>query len=164
MYPFISVNKRNFKYPPLTTPLLITNTEFMKKIISILTVFIVVVFISSCARKMNFATSPVVPAATGSVKVKNDNNDNYTITVKTVNLAEPKNLTPARNTYVVWMEGDNNTITNLGQIKTSSGLFSKTLKGELKATATTKPDRIFITAEDDGTVQYPGNHMVLQTR
>ena len=123
-----------------------------------------VAFISSCARKMNFAKSPVVPAATGSVKIKNDNNNNYAVTVKTLNLAEPKDLTPSRNTYVVWMEGDNNNITNLGQINTSSGMFSKALKGELKATATTKPHRIFITAENDGSVQYPGTQMVLTTQ
>ena len=143
---------------------LTTNKLFMKKIIAIVTAFVIVALISSCARKMSFATSPVVPAATGNVKIKNDNNNNYTITVKTLNLAEPKNLTPARDTYVVWMESDNNNFTNLGQINTSSGLFSKALKGELKATATTKPTRIFITAEDDGTVQYPGSQMVLQTR
>ena len=123
-----------------------------------------VAFISSCARKMSFEKSPVVPAATGSVKIKNDNNDNYTITVKTVNLAEPKDLTPARNTYVVWMEDNSRAITSLGQIKSSSGMFSKALKGELKATATTKPERIFITAEDDGSVQYPGTQMVLTTQ
>jgi len=136
----------------------------MKKIISIVTVLIMVAFISSCARKMSFEKSPVVPAATGSVKIKNDNNDNYTITVKTVNLAEPKDLTPARNTYVVWMEDNSRAITSLGQIKSSSGMFSKALKGELKATATTKPERIFITAEDDGSVQYPGTQMVLTTQ
>lgn len=136
----------------------------MKKIIAIACAFVMVAFISSCARKMSFASSPVVPAATGSVKIKNDNNNNYTITVKTVNLAEPKDLTPSRNTYVVWMEDNSNAITSLGQIKSSSGMFSKALKGELKATATTKPDRIFITAEDDGTVQYPGTQMVLTTK
>lgn len=136
----------------------------MKKIISIATVLMMVVLISSCAKKMSFTTSSVVPGASGSVKIKNDKNDNYTVSVNILNLAEPKNLTPARNTYVVWMEGADNSVTNLGQISTSSSLFSKALKGELNAVATTKPTRVFITAEDDGSVQYPGMHMVLQTQ
>ena len=81
-----------------------------------------------------------------------------------LNLAEAKNLTPARNTYVVWMEGEDNNVTNLGQINTSTHMFSKALKGELNAIATTKPKRVFITAEDDGKVQYPGTQMILQTQ
>ncbi len=136
----------------------------MKKILSTATLFVFVALISSCATKMQFATSPVVPAASGTVKIKNDKNDNYSVSVNILNLADPKNLTPARNTYVVWMEGADKTISNLGQINTSSSLLSKAMKGELNAIATTKPNRIFITAEDDGSVQYPGTQMVLQTQ
>lgn len=136
----------------------------MKKIAFAATLFFMVALISSCAQKLSFVTSPVVPAASGSVKIKNDKNDNYSVSVNILNLAEAKNLTPARNTYVVWMEGADNNVTNLGQINTSSPMFSKALKGELNAIATTKPKRIFITAEDDGKVQYPGTQMILQTQ
>ena len=126
-------------------------------------VFLTIIIFSGCSQKMHFATSPAVPAATGEVKIKKDDNNNYIITVNVVNLAESKNLTPSRNTYVVWMESDGQNVKNIGQINSSTGLLSKALKGELKAAATSKPTKIFITAEDDGNVQYPGNQLILTT-
>jgi hypothetical protein len=118
----------------------------------------------SCATRMDFAPSSVVPAATGHVKIKKDNNKNYIVTVSILNLADPKNLNPSRKVYVVWLEDERNSTKNVGQITTSSSMFSKALKGEVKATATSKPSRIFITAEDDGNIQYPGSQVVLTTR
>ena len=119
--------------------------------------------LSSCAQKMTFANSPVVPGASGKVKVKKDNNDNYIISVNVLNLAPAKDLTPPRDGYVVWMEIESNATKNIGQINPTSGMFSKAVKGSLKATSTTKPKRIFITAEDNGNVQYPGSQRVLGT-
>ena len=136
----------------------------MKIINSIATTLMVALLLTSCARKLTFAPSTVVPAAGGNVKYKKDNNNNYSITVNVVNLAEAKNLNPPRNLYVVWLDGDRGAAKNIGQINTSSSLLSKTLKGELKATSTSKPNRVFITAEDDNTVQYPGAQVVLSTQ
>ncbi len=127
-------------------------------------IMISILILSSCSQKMTFGTSSVVPAATGSVKIKKTNNDNYQVDVKTTHLAKPQNLTPPRDVYVVWMKTEDNTVKNIGMIKSSSGLLSSTLKGELQATATSKPTSFFITAEDDGNIQYPGNQVVLQTR
>ena len=126
--------------------------------------YLLMVSISSCAHKMSFERSPVVPAATGSVKIKKSDNDNYIIDVKTENLAAPDRLTPPRKVYVVWMESDRNAAKNMGMIKSETGLFSSTLKGDMKAAATVKPTGIYITAEDDGNVQYPGSQVVLRTR
>ena len=119
--------------------------------------------LASCARKLTFGVSPVVPAATGTVKIKKSSNENYSIDVKVTNLAPPDRLTPARDVYVVWMESSNNRVKNIGMIKSESSLFSSTRKGELKATSTVKPLNIFITAEDNGNIQYPGNQVVLRT-
>ncbi|MEO8820931.1 MAG: hypothetical protein ABI267_05540 [Ginsengibacter sp.] len=113
---------------------------------------------------MTFATSQVAPAATGSVKIKKTSNGNYQVDVKTTHLARPENLTPPRNVYVVWMRTEDNAVRNIGKIKSSSGFLSKTLKGELTATATSKPTSFFITAENDGNIQYPGSEVVLQTK
>lgn len=118
----------------------------------------------SCSRKMTFETSQVVPAATGTVSVKKSKNTNYLVDVKITNLAKPQNLTPPKDVYVVWMRTVDNNVRNIGMIKTSSGMFSSALKGELKATATSKPTSFFITAENDGNIQYPGNVVVLQTK
>src|SRR3954447_24036597 len=84
--------------------------------------------LSSCAKKLHFATSTVVPAAEGRVKYKKDDNGNYAIDVKIENLADPKKLTPSKNTYVLWMETEQSNVQNLGQIVSSTGLFSSTLK------------------------------------
>src|SRR4051794_18026297 len=116
-----------------------------------------------CSKKLSFATSPVVPAAHGSVRIDRDKNENYTIEVEVTNLAEPKNLQPPRETYVVWMETKKNGIKNIGQLNTSSGFFSSALKASLKTVTPNKPTGFFITAEDKGDVQYPGSQVVLRT-
>jgi hypothetical protein len=120
-------------------------------------------FFSSCARKISFQTSTVVPAAEGTVKVKNDKNDNYRISLAISNLAEPKRLQPAKNTYVIWMDTDNNRIKNIGQINTSTGFLSSKLKASFETVSSFKPIKIFITAEDDAAIQYPGMQVVLST-
>jgi hypothetical protein len=73
----------------------------------------ILLFTSSCARKISFQNSSVVPAAQGSVKLKKDNNNNYGIQVFLSNLAEPGRLEPPKTNYVVWMESDNNYIKNI---------------------------------------------------
>ncbi|MEP6646478.1 MAG: hypothetical protein ABJC12_05275 [Saprospiraceae bacterium] len=119
---------------------------------------------SSCATKMNFAISSVVPAATGSVTVKNDKNDNYTVQLKVKNLAAPDRLTPQSKEYVVWAETQDNASLNIGRLKSTSGMLSKSLSGSLKTVMTSKPTAFFITAEDDGSTTYPGRTVVLRTK
>ena len=114
-------------------------------------------------RKASFNPSSVEPAARGQVKVKKDKNKNYGINVSVRNLAGPDRLPLAKNAYVVWMEGENG-VQNIGQLRPSEGLFSKTIKASLQTSSPYKPNRIFITAEDASTVQYPGNYIVLATK
>jgi hypothetical protein len=135
----------------------------MKKSATIILLCFAVLLLEGCAKKFAFANSPIVPGAKGKVTVKKDRNNNYDISVNTVNLTPPKNLTPSREVYVVWMEGADNSLKNLGQIKPSTGFLSKAYKGELKATTLTKPRRIFITAEDNANIDQPGNSLVLST-
>jgi hypothetical protein len=134
---------------------------------SFLKSFLILIFaafiLQSCAAKYAFSTSAVVPAAEGAVKVKKDGNNNYKIQVEVKHLAEPKRLTPARQLYVVWMETEKNGRKNLGQLKTSSGLFSSTLKSSLETVTSFKPVNFIITAEDEGNIQNPGGQVVLET-
>ena len=124
-----------------------------------------VALLSSCAtKKMTFATSPIMPAATGSVKVKKDNNNNYAVDLKVLHLAPSGRLTPPKKTYIVWMRTADNGTQNIGQLNSSSSLLSKTLKGELETVTTYKPESFFITAEDDATIQNPNNYVILQTQ
>jgi hypothetical protein len=117
----------------------------------------------SCATSVNFLNSAVVPAARGSVKIKTDNNKNYVIQITLSDLAEASRLQPAKLTYIVWMITDRDLTKNIGQLNSSKGFMSKQLKGSFKTVSSDKPVKIFITAEDDAAVQYPGSQVVLST-
>src|SRR5690349_19820557 len=132
-------------------------------ILTIVAAAIVLFFFSSCARKIGFQTSSVVPAARGDVKVKKDNNNNYSIQVTLNNLAEPKRLEPSKSTYVVWMETSDNVTKNIGQINSSTGFLSNKLKAFFETVSSTKPTKIFLTAEDDAGIQYPGTQVIITT-
>ncbi|MEO6229879.1 MAG: hypothetical protein ABJB11_13860 [Ferruginibacter sp.] len=118
---------------------------------------------SSCAKKISFQTSTVAPAAQGTVKVNKDGNNNYKVKIAITNLAEPKRLQPAKNTYVVWMETASDGTKNIGQINSSTGFLSSKLKASFEAVSSFKPTKIFLTAEDDAAIQYPGMQVVLST-
>ncbi len=132
------------------------NLKNVLLLISSLLIFLTVV---SCAKKIMFQTSSVVPAARGEVAVKKDKNNNFRVLVELSYLAEPDRLSPAKNTYVVWMVSDeNDTPINLGQIVSTSKLNVK-----FETVTSSKPKRIFVTAENDASTQYPGNMLVLET-
>ena len=123
--------------------------------------FTALVLLSGCASKSKFLTSEVIPAARGAVQVKLDDNNNYNIQVSIEYLAEASRLNPPKQTYVIWMEGDHNSTRNLGQVNTTSS--SNKLKADFETSSSYPPTRIFITAEEDGTVAYPGSMTVLTT-
>lgn len=138
------------------------NTMTKNIFLGVFTILIVFSFVS-CARNFNFMTSSVVPAARGNVKVNEDKNKNYVILVQIQNLAEVERLQPSKKTYIVWMVTDQEITKNIGQLNSSTSLFSKQLKATLKTVSSTKPIKIFITAEDDASIQYPGSQVVLST-
>lgn len=142
---------------------LLSYTPTFKNISSVFLITAMMLLFNSCARKTNFQTSSVVPAARGSVKVKKDDNNNYVIKMKMTGLAEAKRLEPAKQVYVVWMETDDHAIKNLGQINSNSSLLSKTLKASFETVSPFKPIKIFITAEDKADVAYPDTQVVLST-
>ena len=71
-----------------------------------------------------------------------------------------RKLEPAMKTYVIWMETEQEPVKNIGQINSSSSFLSKRLKGSFETVSSIKPTKIFITAEDDGTIQYPGTQIL----
>ena len=52
---------------------------------------------------------------------------------------------------------------NVGQLNSSRGIMSKQLKGSFKTVSSSRPIKIFITAEDDAGIQYPGAQVILTT-
>jgi hypothetical protein len=119
--------------------------------------------IDASAKKVKFLTSTLVPAARGDVKIHRDKNLNYVVDINISNLAEAFRLQPSRLNYIVWMVTDDEIIMNMGKIKSSVGLLSKNLKASFETVTSFKPVRIFITAEDDPSRQYPGTEIALTT-
>jgi hypothetical protein len=120
-------------------------------------------FFSSCSKKVIFPTSSIAPSAVGRVKIKKDNNNNYAIQINIQHLPDAKRLSPPRDYYVVWIETRNNGIKNIGRIVPSKGFLSSKMTASLNAVSPTKPKRVFITAENDEYIRYPGNMVVLDT-
>lgn len=118
--------------------------------------FTLVVLPSCGTTKYQFTNSSAVPAAEGSVKVKKDGNNNYKIDLDVMHLAQPERLSPPKAVYMVWMETEQYGNKNIGQLKTSSGFLSKTLKSSLKTVSSFKPINFFVSAENDSNIQYPG--------
>jgi len=119
--------------------------------------------LASCSKKIQFLTSSVVPAARGSVKMNHDKNNNYVIQIQLFDLAEVQRLQPSRQSYVIWMVSDRGSPKNIGQIKSSKGNMSKSLKASFETVSSFKPNKIFITAEDDPNVRFPDTLIVLTT-
>jgi hypothetical protein len=138
------------------------NTLLKNMLLGIFAVMIMTSF-SSCAKKINFSSSSVVPAARGHVKIKKDNNNNYVIKIELLNLAESKRLQPSKQTYVVWMVTDQDLTRNIGRINTSTNMFSKKLKASFETVSSLKPTKIFLTAEDNSGIEYPEGAVVLST-
>ena len=137
--------------------------KFGQIILTAFFAFAIIFTFDSCTKKIAFTNSSVVPAAEGHVKVTKDKNKNYSVSVDVVNLAQPDKLSPPKSVYVVWMDTESNGTKNIGQLTSSGSLLSKTLKGSLKTISSFKPTRVFVTAEDNGNVTFPGMVMVMQT-
>lgn len=132
----------------------------MKTNRSFLVVLLVALSLGACSPKLTFSNSTIAPAATGTVDFKKDKNKNYIVTIDVRNLADPQRLTPARSTYVVWMDTNEQSAQKVGQL----AVRSKSLRGTLKATSVNQPNQIYITAEDNGEVGSPGGMTVLTTQ
>lgn len=130
--------------------------------LGILTVVMIFLF-TSCARKMTFSNSYVVPAAEGNVKLKKDKNNNYIVKINIVNMAEASRLQPSKNTYVIWMVTNEGITKNIGQLKSSKSFLSKKLTASFETVSSFDPAKIFITAEYEANIQSPGDQVVLST-
>ena len=135
----------------------------LKSILTLVFMVLMIFPFTSCAKKINFLTSSIVPGAQGYVKVKKDNNKNYIISIEVNDLAEVERVNSAKTTYVVWMETDEGNFENLGQLNSSTSFLSKRHTAALEGKSPYKPVKIFITTEDGLNVQNPGAQRVLTT-
>lgn len=137
-------------------------TLVLKVFLSVFTLLFLISF-ETQAKKFEFQTSSIVPAARGYVKVNKDHNNNFHIQLSISDLSEVERLQPAKNTYVVWMVTDQETAKNIGQFNSSKGFLSKKLKASFETVSSFNPVKIFITAEDDADSPYPGTMDILTT-
>ncbi|MFO7825024.1 MAG: hypothetical protein R6V72_13875 [Cyclobacterium sp.] len=118
---------------------------------------------TSCATKITFPVSAVVPAAEPSAKISKNKEGAYELELNVNNLALPERLSPPKKHYLVWIDTDQG-IKNLGEIANNSGIFRNRGKAAFEATTRNKPVMILVTAENDLEIDYPGSHVVLKSR
>jgi hypothetical protein len=169
-YEIIKIYSLKNNFLNFNKQLKIKNMRYQKSISLIKFVFLVFISVAiiatlpSCARKITFLPSSEAPGASGKVKIKKDKNDNYNIDVNIERLVPANKLDPPAKTYVVWIETEQNETKNMGQITSSSSLLSSKLKASFTAVSPSKPTRLFITAEENGTAFYPGSRQILTTK
>ncbi|MEO9147083.1 MAG: hypothetical protein ABI237_16160 [Ginsengibacter sp.] len=129
---------------------------------SVAILLLIAFMLPSCARKMSFQTSNVVPAAEGSVKVKKNKNKNYDINLSVIRLTDPSRLDPPKKVYIVWMNTEQNGTKDAGQLKTSSSLFPNAMKSSLKPSVPFQPTGVFVTAGDDADMHSPSDQIILK--
>ena len=140
------------------------NTGTLKKsFVAGLCLSTIVLVVSACSKKINLNNSYRVPAARGFIKIKKDRNSNYAIDIKVSNLAEAERLQAGKKVYIVWLVADNEHPKNIGMINSSTKPLSKKLSADFHSVSPVKPDKVFITAEEDGSVERPGDFVVLST-
>jgi hypothetical protein len=118
---------------------------------------LIVVFVSALmmcvaawAGDIPLVASSLVPAASGKVSFEHDRNGNVKFTISTKHLAAPERLTPAKNSYVVWLKSSDGQQQNAGVLK-----INNDLEGSFSTTTPLKAFDIVITAEDSPTVSQP---------
>src|SRR5256885_13828132 len=93
----------------------------------------------------------------GKVITDNDRNGNTGIEVQVKHMAAPQSLTPAKTTYIVWVQPRGKDPEALGALR-----INEDLEGSLKATTPYKDFDIFITAEDSQKPEIPASMVILK--
>lgn len=97
----------------------------------------------------------VAPGAEGKVITNVDRNGNTEVEVQVKHLANAGKLTPAKQAYVVWVQGRGKDPEPLGILR-----VNENLEGSVKATTTYKTFDIFLTAENNMQPDAPSSMVV----
>jgi hypothetical protein len=109
------------------------------------------------AKDMPLTADPSIPAASGKVSWDKDDNGNLKVHLEVKHLAQPSTLTPARQTYVVWIQPRGKDPENQGQLRVNNDL-----NGDLQTRTPYRAFDIFVTAEDSPTVTTPSGPQLLK--
>lgn len=86
----------------------------------------------------------MVPAATGNVDIGRDNNGNTRIDLHVEHLAQPAELSPSMDSYVIWIQAPGMAPENEGRLK-----IGNDLKGGLTTVTPLRAFDIIIAAEQN---------------
>ena len=129
----------------------------MRKLSTLVAVLFSFAMLANAAKKFPFAAAPNVPAARGQVEFSSGKNGNYKVKLKVEHLAEPQNLTPAKNSYVIWFQQPDGYPTIQGVLR-----VDKNLKAEFETTIPWNNFAVFITAEDGASPRAPSGPELLR--
>lgn len=108
-------------------------------------------------REDKLTNTGLAPAAEGKIITDNDRNGNTGIEIHVKHMATPQSLTPARQTYLVWVQPRGKDPELLGALRVNSDL-----EGSLKAATTYKDFEVIITAEDSMKPDTPSSAVILK--
>ena len=138
-------------------------TTLIRNVFTGMLATLIIFSFGACARKTASLSESMVPESNGHVQIKRDVNSNYVIQINLSDLENVKNLTPAKEAYVVWMVSDQKITKNIGEIEGANKWLTKKSKASFEAVSAVKPTKIYITAENDVTIQRPGKQVVWST-
>ena len=99
---------------------------------------------------------PSQPAATGAVSLGHDQNGNVVMSLHVHHLADPQALTPAQNSYAVWIQAPDKQPEYVGNLA-----VDKNLKAEFKTPVPYRAFDVFVTAETNPHPDSPSGMKVL---
>jgi hypothetical protein len=99
----------------------------------------------------------IAPAAEGTVSTDNDRNGNTGVSIHVKHMATPQSLTPAKQTYLVWVQPRGKEAELLGALR-----VNENLEGSLKAETIYKDFDILVTAEDNMKPEMPSSLVILK--
>jgi hypothetical protein len=108
-------------------------------------------------REDRLTNTGTAPAAEGKIITDNDRNGNTGIDIEVKHMATPQSLTPARQTYLVWVQPRGKDPELLGALR-----VNEKLEGSLKAATTYKTFDVIITAEDNVKPDTPSSTVILK--
>ncbi len=119
------------------------------------------VYSCSSTPSQPLSTSNAVPAAQGTVHVRNDANQNTKVDIEVNHLAPADRLQGNATTYVVWLlpAGAHGEPQNLGSLA-----IDKNLNGKLTILTPFTAFDLFVTAEESATPLRPNQEKILWTQ
>jgi hypothetical protein len=123
----------------------------------VLTALSFILVLAAWAREDKLTNTGTAPAAEGKVITSNDRNGNTEVEVQVKHMATPQSLTPAKQSYMVWVQPRGKEAELLGALRVNSDLG-----GSLKSSTTYKDFDVLVTAENDAKPAIPSSTVVLK--